>query len=242
MPRICERSFRLHQSTARPAMVLLAACAWLLCTAGGVRVARAADDAIKPDPASVEFFEKKVRPILSARCHGATAPDKQKGGLRLDARATVLAGGSTGPAVVPGNPGESLLVDAINYGETYQMPPKSKLPAEEIATLTEWVQRGAPWGVERRAPPAASPAPPGSRRALEGGIPGACSLLELSASPQPLASRGQLRAWPLRSQPHRPLHPSRTRTKEFESRAGSRQAHPDSPPHIRPDRASPQAR
>ncbi len=65
---------------------------------------------------------------------------------------------STGPAVVPGNPKESLLVDAINYGETYQMPPKSKLPAEEIATLTEWVKRGAPWGVEtprlRAGPPA----------------------------------------------------------------------------------------
>ena len=52
---------------------------------------------------------------------------------------------------MPGNPKESLLVDAINYGETYQMPPKSKLPDDEIATLTEWVKRGAPWGVETRA-------------------------------------------------------------------------------------------
>ena len=48
---------------------------------------------------------------------------------------------------MPGNPRESLLVDAINYGDTYQMPPKSKLPAHEIDTLTEWVRRGAPWGV-----------------------------------------------------------------------------------------------
>ena len=68
----------------------------------------------------------------------------------------MIAGGSTGPAVVPGNPKDSLLVDAINYGEAYQMPPKSKLPAAEIATLTEWVKRGAPWGVESRADPAAS--------------------------------------------------------------------------------------
>ena len=80
------------------------------------------------DPAAVEFFEKSVRPILAARCQGCHGPAKQKGGLRLDARATILAGGTTGPAVVPGNPKESLLVDAINYGETYQMPPKSKLP------------------------------------------------------------------------------------------------------------------
>ena len=52
----------------------------------------------------------------------------------------VLKGGDTGPAIVPGKPDESLLVDAIRYGETYQMPPKSQLPAEEIATLVEWVR------------------------------------------------------------------------------------------------------
>ena len=82
------------------------------------------------DAAAVEFFEKSVRPILATRCQGCHGPAKQKGGLRLDSRAPILAGGATGPAVVPGNPEESLLVDAINYGETYQMPPKSKLPAE----------------------------------------------------------------------------------------------------------------
>jgi Protein of unknown function (DUF1553)/Protein of unknown function (DUF1549)/Planctomycete cytochrome C len=129
-------------------------------------------DPVKPDTADVEFFEKKVRPILSARCQGCHGPDKQKGGLRLDARATVLAGGSTGPAVVPGNPRESLLVDAINYGETYQMPPKSKLPPDEIATLTEWVARGVPWGVA--AP--SSAASPGTSK-----IPSALSKAEFEA-------------------------------------------------------------
>jgi uncharacterized protein DUF1553/uncharacterized protein DUF1549/cytochrome c len=102
----------------------------------------------KADPAAVEFFEKDVRPILATRCQGCHGPAKQKGGLRLDARASILAGGTSGPAVVPGDPKESLLVDAINYGETYQMPPKSKLPDGEIATLTRWVQMGAPWGFE----------------------------------------------------------------------------------------------
>ena len=74
-----------------------------------------------------------------------------KGGLRLDSRAAALKGGDTGPAVVPGKPKESLLVDAINYGELYQMPPKSKLPAEEIAVLTKWVEMGAPWPAEDAA-------------------------------------------------------------------------------------------
>jgi hypothetical protein len=101
----------------------------------------------------IEFFESKIRPILIARCLDCHGAAKQKGGLRLDSRASILSGGSTGPAVEPGKPEVSLLVDAINYGELYQMPPKSQLPAEEIGFLTEWVRRGLPWGVETGANP-----------------------------------------------------------------------------------------
>ncbi len=119
---------------------------------GGLGVSAATLDdapgAAANDPAAVEFFEKRVRPILIERCVGCHGPTKQKGELRLDSRARVLAGGSSGPAVEPGKIETSLLVSAINYGELYQMPPKSKLPAEEIEALTEWVARGAPWGVE----------------------------------------------------------------------------------------------
>jgi arylsulfatase A-like enzyme len=98
-----------------------------------------------------EFFEKQVRPILAGRCHECHGPRQQKGNLRLDSRRTVLAGGDTGPAVVPGKPDESLLVDAIRYGDLYQMPPKSQLPAEEIEILVEWVRLGAPWPEEAQA-------------------------------------------------------------------------------------------
>jgi hypothetical protein len=99
------------------------------------------------DSAALEFFEKEVRPILVARCyecHSGTSK-RLEGGLRLDSLAAATKGGDTGPAVVPGNTKESLLVDAINYGELYQMPPKSRMPAAEIATLTRWVEMGAPW-------------------------------------------------------------------------------------------------
>ncbi|MDR3638836.1 MAG: DUF1549 domain-containing protein, partial [Isosphaeraceae bacterium] len=106
------------------------------------------------NPADLEFFEREVRPILSARCQKCHGGEAQKGGLRLDSRSSVIEGGSTGPAVVPGKPEESLLVDAINYGDTYQMPPRSKLPEKEIASLTRWVERGAPWPVEQGAKPA----------------------------------------------------------------------------------------
>ncbi len=99
------------------------------------------------DPAAVDFFEKKVRPLLIARCHECHGGEKHKGNLRLDSRAAALAGGDTGVAIVPGKPDESLLVDAIRYGDTYQMPPKSQLPPDDVATLVEWVRsahRGAP--------------------------------------------------------------------------------------------------
>ena len=105
----------------------------------------------KVDPSAIEFFEKSVRPILVVRCQGCHGPSKQKGRLRLDSRPAALTGGSTGPAVVPGLPEKSLLVDAVNYGELYQMPPKSKLPPDEIAILTRWIKQGATWGVDATA-------------------------------------------------------------------------------------------
>ena len=81
-------------------------------------------------------------------------------------------------------PRKACLVDAINYGENYQMPPKSKLPPEEIATLTEWVQRGAPWGSARKRS-SNPPAGQDSGRPLERRIPGAGPVLEFSATSHP---------------------------------------------------------
>src|SRR5947208_3426772 len=85
----------------------------------------------EPKPEDIEFFEAKVRPILATRCfkcHGVAEP---KAHFRLDSRAGMLKGGDTGPAIAPGKPEESLLIEAINYGGTYQMPPDGKLKAEE---------------------------------------------------------------------------------------------------------------
>jgi hypothetical protein len=102
------------------------------------------------DEASVEFFEKSVRPLLVKRCYEchSGAAEEPKGGLRLDSRAAIFAGGDTGPAIDPASPKQSLLLDAINYGDIYQMPPKSKMPEEEIAILTRWIELGAPWPKE----------------------------------------------------------------------------------------------
>jgi mono/diheme cytochrome c family protein len=97
------------------------------------------------DSASLEFFEAKIRPLLVARCQRCHGPEKQEASLRLDSRASLLKGGDSDPAIVPHKPGQSLMIDAIHYGDTHQMPPKQQLPADEIALLEEWVRRGGPW-------------------------------------------------------------------------------------------------
>jgi mono/diheme cytochrome c family protein len=96
----------------------------------------------------VNFFQTQVRPILKAhclKCHGEGP--KLRGGFRLDSRAAILNGGDLGPAVSLRNPEESLLLQAIRY-EELEMPPAGKLPAREIAILTQWVKQGLPWGAE----------------------------------------------------------------------------------------------
>jgi len=91
------------------------------------------------------FFDAKVLPILKERCfechsHGT----KIKGGLALDSRSGWSEGGDNGPAVKPGELESSLLVKAIRYVDSeLEMPPKAKLPADEIAILEEWVKTGA---------------------------------------------------------------------------------------------------
>lgn len=97
------------------------------------------------DEAGDEFFEKAVRPLLVERCLKCHGDEKPKGGLKLSSRTALLTGGDTGPAVVAGKPQESLLIQAIQYQDEPKMPPKGKLPAEEIATLTKWVAMGLPW-------------------------------------------------------------------------------------------------
>ena len=96
------------------------------------------------DPA--EHFELKIRPILANRCFGchSTAP---LGGLAITSRNALLKGGKTGPALVPGNIADSLLIQAIEHtNDKMKMPlGGAKIPEAEIATLKQWVKDGAFW-------------------------------------------------------------------------------------------------
>jgi len=100
----------------------------------------------------LEFFERKVRPVLVERCYSCHSAEakKLKGELHLDSRAGFLKGGESGhPSLVVGDPGKSRLIEAIAYeNQDLQMPPKGRLSPEAIADLTEWVKLGAPWPKE----------------------------------------------------------------------------------------------
>jgi len=101
-----------------------------------------------PSQDSIEFFEKKIRPILTENCymcHSAQA-DKPMSGLRLDTPQGMLKGGNSGqPAVVPGHPEQSRLITAIHYSDPkLQMPPAGKLTDQQIKDIEAWIAMGAP--------------------------------------------------------------------------------------------------
>ncbi|MGL6073052.1 MAG: DUF1553 domain-containing protein [Fimbriiglobus sp.] len=100
------------------------------------------------EPGSVEFFEAKIRPVLVEKCyscHSAEAAKKNKlrGGLALDTAASVMTGGDTGPALVPGKAAESLLLKSLKYSDDLKMPPSGKLSDAVIADFEAWIAAGA---------------------------------------------------------------------------------------------------
>jgi cytochrome c553 len=125
--------------------------AMLLLLPGGALICGAAEFT----PEQVQFFENKVRPVLTqncTKCHGA---EKQKNGLRLDSRAAVLKVGEEGPVVEPGKPEASKLIKAVRHEAGVEaMPHKAdKLPDGDVAALTQWVAMGLPWPAESTPSP-----------------------------------------------------------------------------------------
>ncbi len=92
----------------------------------------------------IEFFETRIRPVLIEHCYEchAASSTRLQGGLLVDSRDALLAGGDSGPALVPGQPDESLLLESLRY-ESYEMPPTGKLPDHIIADFEKWIREGA---------------------------------------------------------------------------------------------------
>src|SRR5882757_3961973 len=94
-------------------------------------------------PDSRDFFEKRIRPVFARNCiacHGTT----KMGGLDMASREGLLTGGASGPSIVPGNPGQSLLIQAVSHQhEKIRMPlQQPRLPDEQISDLVDWVKAG----------------------------------------------------------------------------------------------------
>src|SRR3954462_12141887 len=164
----------------RVASILLAALPLAFQIAAEARQAAAPGTA--PAPPSSEYFESYVRPVLAANCFDCHAEEKM-GGLRLDSRDAMLKGGRSGPALVPGDPEKSLIIEAVRQtratlkmpkggrlqpGATRKSPRGGRLKPAEIEALTEWVRAGAAWpaavqtasaGKPADSPAAAKPAP-----------------------------------------------------------------------------------
>jgi cytochrome c553 len=135
---------------AIPLRALVAIWASLLAAALPAAGALTTDPMAQPTPDQLAFFEKNIRPVLADKCykcHSAQS-EKVKGGLMLDTRDGIRAGGDSGHAVVPGNLKESLLVKALHWEDKdLQMPPEKdggKLPDDVIASFEKWITMGAP--------------------------------------------------------------------------------------------------
>ena len=102
--------------------------------------------AVSAQTPQVEHFERKIRPVLVEKCESCHSSklDKPMGGLRVDSRDALRRGGATGPALVPGRPGQSLLMKALRYNvPALKMPPTGKLSDREIADFETWISDGA---------------------------------------------------------------------------------------------------
>ena len=97
-------------------------------------------------PDQVEFFEKKIRPVLAEKCYACHGSQTEPmAGLRVDSKDALLKGGSRGTSLVSGDPNASLLIRAIRYSDIkLKMPPTGKLADEQIRDFEQWVRMGAP--------------------------------------------------------------------------------------------------
>jgi hypothetical protein len=111
-----------------------------------------ADEAAITDREAVEFFERRVRPVLVEHCVKCHGPKKQESGLRLDSREAILKGGDSGPAARSAKPKESLLVKAVRRTGDLKMPPDTPLKPDQVEAISRWVMLGLPWPKSTTSP------------------------------------------------------------------------------------------
>ena len=136
LPKLRSLTIALHPSGCQREGSLTMRCLWLvgLSLAASVSAAESAVD-----------YQRDVKPILRARCFSCHGALKQESGLRLDTGALIRQGGDSGPALVPGEAANSLVLRRITAtDESERMPPEGKpLTKEQIAVIRSWIAEGA---------------------------------------------------------------------------------------------------
>ena len=131
--------------SAKHLLALIALFLLVSSSQGAPRAKGKKQQARRPTPRQIAFFEQRIRPVLVKhcyQCHSSKAKEVE-GELYLDTRQGLLEGGQSGPAIVPGKPDESLLLEALRY-ESLEMPPEGKLPEAVIRDFERWIRMGAP--------------------------------------------------------------------------------------------------
>jgi hypothetical protein len=106
-----------------------------------------------------DFFERRIRPVLTEQCRDCHGSESPKGSLQLDTKAHLLKGGEHGPAIVTGKPAESLLLQAVtpHSVSNTDFPKHPKLSLPQLADFEHWIRDGAPWPAVAGTPTAAKP-------------------------------------------------------------------------------------
>jgi mono/diheme cytochrome c family protein len=147
----------MKRSKRTKALVSGMSLCWLVATVAYSSEPTKPGPRATPDQAA--FFETKIRPVLAQNCLRCHGKEVQSSGLRLDSLNAMEKGGDSGPAVVPGDPAKSLLIQAVQHLGGLSMPPSGpKLTTEEITDLQSWVKMGAPWPEDAK-PTGATAAP-----------------------------------------------------------------------------------
>lgn len=138
----------LRFSTVELRMLVIFCYGGMLGVVAGIPSRLQAQEAAEISEEQRAFFEQKIRPVLVQHCYSCHSSDAEKskklqGSLYLDSAAGVLAGGDSGPSIVPHKPAESRLLKALRY-DGLEMPPAGKLGEDIVADFAKWIELGAP--------------------------------------------------------------------------------------------------
>jgi mono/diheme cytochrome c family protein len=120
----------------------------LLLLLSGMAIANAQ----KPKAAGVNYY-RDIEPILNASCVSCHQATMAAGGLRVDAPESLLQGGASGKAVVPGKADRSLLYTRLTVTTDKRMPPAGTLTEEQLALIRAWINLGAKIETPKTSPP-----------------------------------------------------------------------------------------